>query len=58
MATSGDRSHFVSEAVAARLEERDMALIRACEIADQDPDVVEIENDFDGISDKMAEPWK
>ena len=33
---SRERSRFVSEALAARLEERDAALIRACEIANQD----------------------
>ena len=55
---SRDRSRFVSEALAARLEERDVALIRACEIANQDLDVAELERDFDGIDDAMAEPWK
>lgn len=55
---SRDRSRFVSEALAARLEERDAALIRACEIANQDLDVAELEKDFDGIDDAMAEPWK
>ena len=55
---SRDRSRFVSEAVAARLEARDNALIRACEIANQDADVAEIEKEFDGIGDEMAEPWK
>jgi len=55
---SRDRSRFVSEALAARLEERDVALINACEVANQDLDVAEIERDFDGIGDEMAEPWK
>jgi hypothetical protein len=55
---SRDRSRFVSEALAARLEARDAALIRACEIANQDLDVAEIEREFDGIRDEMAEPWK
>ena len=52
---SRDRSRFISEAVAARLEERDVALIRACEIANQDPDVAEIEEEFDGIRGESAE---
>ena len=56
--SSRDRSRFVSEALVARLEECDAALIRACEIANQDLDVAEIEKDFDGIGDEMAEPWK
>ncbi len=55
---SRDRSRFVSEALAARLEERDAALIRACEVANQDLDAVEIEKEFDGIRDEMAKPWK
>ena len=55
---SRDRSRFVSEALAARLEERDAALIRACENANQDLDVAEIEKELDGIGDEMAEPWK
>jgi len=54
---SRDRSRFVSEALAARLEERDAALIRACEIANQDVDVAEIEREFGGIQDHIAEPW-
>jgi hypothetical protein len=55
---SRDRSRFVSEALAARLEERDAALIRACEIANQDMDVDEIEKELDGLADEMAEPWR
>jgi metal-responsive CopG/Arc/MetJ family transcriptional regulator len=55
---SRDRSRFVSEALAARLQERELELSRACEIANQDLDAVEIEKEFDGIRDEMAEPWK
>jgi len=50
-------SRFVSKALAARLEERDAALIRACEIANLDLDVAEIEREFDCNLDEMAEPW-
>ncbi|MBL8230500.1 MAG: hypothetical protein JNL98_18560 [Bryobacterales bacterium] len=55
---SRDRSRFVSEALAARLEEDNAALIRACEVANQDMDVAEIEKELDGLVDGMAEPWK
>jgi hypothetical protein len=55
---SRDRSRFVSEALAARLEERDAALIRACEIANQDMDVAEIEKELAELGDEIAEPWK
>jgi hypothetical protein len=50
-------SRLVSKALAAHLEERDAALIRACEIANRDLDLAEIEREFDGIRDEMAEPW-
>jgi hypothetical protein len=55
---SRDRSRFISEALAARLRERDLGLVRACEAANQELDVAEIEKDFDGIRDVMAEPWQ
>jgi len=55
---SRERSHFVSEALAARLAERDAALIRACDVANQDLDVAEIEKELDEIGDEIAEPWK
>jgi hypothetical protein len=55
---SRDRSRFVSEALAGRLGERDLELVSACETANQDLDVAEIEKDVDGIRDEMAEPWK
>jgi len=55
---SRERSRFVSEAMAARLAERDVALIRACEVANQNLDVAEIEREFDELGDEMADPWK
>ncbi len=55
---SRDRSRFVSEALAVRLEQRDLDLIRACEAANLDLGAVEIERDFDAIRDEIAEPWK
>jgi hypothetical protein len=55
---SRDRSRFVTDALASRLEERDAALIRACDLANQDMDVAEIEREFDGLGDEMAEPWR
>ena len=55
---SRDRSRFVSEALAARLAERDAALIRACEIANQDVDVAVIEKELDRLGDEIVEPWR
>ena len=44
------------EPSAAGTEEREAALIRACEMANQEPDVAEIERDFDGLGD--ADGWE
>ena len=55
---SRDRSRFVTEALVARLAERDLQLIRACDAANEDLDVAEIEREFDGIGDPIPEPWK
>ena len=55
---SNDRSRFISEALAEKLEQCELALIRACEAANQDLDAAKIEKEFDGIRDEMAEPWK
>ena len=55
---SRERSRFVSEALEAQLEARDLQLVRACEAANEDLDAAEIEKEFDGIRDEMAEPWK
>ncbi|MEZ5398980.1 MAG: hypothetical protein R2729_04870 [Bryobacteraceae bacterium] len=54
---SRDRSRFVSEALAARLEGDEAALIRACELANQDPEVTEIEKELDGLGDGIGESW-
>jgi hypothetical protein len=55
---SRERSRFVSEALRAQLEACDRKLIHACEAANQDLAAAEIEKEFDGIRDEMAEPWK
>jgi len=48
-----DHSRFASNALAAPLDERGAALIRACEIANQDPQVAEIEKELDGLAGEM-----
>jgi ubiquinone biosynthesis protein UbiJ len=53
-----DRSRYVAEAIADKLAEREKRLVRACEIANQDPEVREIERDFDALTDAMPEPWE
>ena len=53
-----DRSRYVADAIADKLAEREKRLIQACEIANQDPEVREIEREFDALSDAMSEPWE
>lgn len=52
-----DRSSHVSEAIAARLRAREEQLIRTCEIANSDPDLLKIERELDALRDEIAEPW-
>lgn len=52
-----DRSRYVAEALARRLNERNQELVHACDVANQDPDVLLIEREFDAIAADIAEPW-
>jgi metal-responsive CopG/Arc/MetJ family transcriptional regulator len=53
-----DRSRYVADAIAQKLAEREKRLIQACEIANQDPQVREIELEYDALTDAMPEPWE
>jgi hypothetical protein len=53
-----DRSRYVAEAIAEKLAERERRLIQACEIANNDAGVREIEQEFDNLTDAMPEPWE
>ena len=37
--------------------DRERRLIEACEIANEDPQIREIERDFDALLDPIDEPW-
>jgi hypothetical protein len=52
-----ERSSYVAAAVAAKLRKQDDALIRACEIANRDGDLLAMEQDFELISADIAEAW-
>jgi hypothetical protein len=54
---SRERSRYLAEALAHRLEERDRQLVAACEIANLDPTVTLIEREFDLLNDPIVEPW-
>ena len=51
------RSGYVAEAIADKLRERDRQLVRACEAANKDPDVLKIERELDALTDEISEPW-
>lgn len=51
------RSHYVADAVARRLKDRDRLLARAAEVANRNRAVQGLERDFDALTDDMAEPW-
>jgi len=53
-----DRSRYVADAIAEKLAEREKRLILACEIANQDPELREIEKEFDALMDELPEPWE
>src|SRR5438067_1516218 len=52
------RSQYVAEALREKLAQRDRELIRACEIANRDPEVRAIEEEFDAISSDITEAWQ
>lgn len=52
-----DRSRYVAQAIAAKLEERSQRLIRACDIANSEIDVASIEQEWDSLNDAIPEPW-
>ena len=57
---ANQRSHYVAAAIAAKLREREELLVRACEVANNSADVLDIETSFDGLKDELdrvQEPW-
>ena len=53
-----DRSRYLAEVLAEKLGERERNLARACEIANRDPDVLAIEQEFDLVNDPLSDPWE
>jgi ubiquinone biosynthesis protein UbiJ len=52
-----DRSRYVAAALEEKLTEADRQLVRACEIANQDPEIAAIERECDALPSEMTEPW-
>jgi hypothetical protein len=54
------RSQYVATAIADKLREREAQLIRACEAANNSPDVRDIESSFEALADEsdiLKERW-
>ena len=51
------RSSYVCEAITSKLLERETRLGKACEAANVDAGVAEIERDWDSLNDRAVEPW-
>jgi hypothetical protein len=52
-----DRSRFLAKALEKSLREEEQALVRSCRLANQDPEVTVIEQEWDQIGDPIEEPW-
>jgi hypothetical protein len=54
---SRDRSRFLAQALSEKLAQRESQLARACQIANSNSEVQEIEKEFDSISGEVPESW-
>lgn len=52
-----ERSRYVAEALAWKLNERDRLLARACDIANRSRPVRSVERDWNALDDGILEPW-
>ena len=48
---------MANQDLAHERKDRERRLIRACEIANQDPELREIEKESDSLTDAISEPW-
>ena len=54
---SRDRSRYVTQAITAKLREREERLIQACQTANHNPDVEALEAEWETLSEEIPEPW-
>lgn len=52
-----DRSRHITEALTRQLTKHDEQLLRACDVANADPDVTALEYEMDLLPCETAEPW-
>ncbi len=53
-----ERSRFVAAALEETLKKQQAELIRACQLANEDPEVAAIEREMDSLQDHIEEPWE
>jgi hypothetical protein len=56
-ALARERSPYVAAAIAAQLQRREDQLVRACEIASRDANVLAIARKWDALAREIAKPW-
>ena len=52
-----DRSRFLAKALEKSLREEEQALVQSCRLANEDPEVAAIEQEWNQIGDRIEEPW-
>ena len=52
-----ERSRYLASLVERSLKQREADLIRACRLANDDPEVLAIEQEMDAIRDRIEGPW-
>ena len=54
---SRDRSRYLAQVLERNFRESDEALVRSCWLANEDPEVKQIEQEFDQLQDPLPAPW-
>ena len=52
-----DRSKYLAGVLEQSLKRRERDLIRACRLANEDPDATAVEHEMDAVEDAIEEPW-
>ena len=52
-----DRSRYVADAIAAKLAEKERRLIRACQMANQDKSLRQVEHELDALTDGLPDSY-
>ncbi len=52
-----ERSRYVAVTLEEALAKREAELVEACRLANEDPEVLRIEQEMDALQDAITEPW-